>query len=110
MAFRREALDAGAIRLHRAGSGPELLLLHCLGVEHRLWDIAAAGLADDLTLLSYGFPGHGETPLSAKADGIEHLPAPLGRRLSHVGIVRPPIPGIALGGLVAAHLAARQPR
>ncbi len=109
MAFRREALDAGAIRLHRAGSGPELLLLHCLGVDHRLGDIAAAGLADDLTLLSYDFPGHGETPLSAKPYGIEHLSAQLGGVLSHVGIERAHIAGISLGGLVAQHFAATQP-
>jgi pimeloyl-ACP methyl ester carboxylesterase len=51
-------LDAVSIRVHRKGSGPTLVLLHCLGVDHGLWDIAAAGLEDSFTLLSYDFPGH----------------------------------------------------
>ena len=51
-------LDAASIRVHRKGSGPTLVLLHCLGVDHGLWDIAAAGLEDGFTLLSYDLPGH----------------------------------------------------
>ena len=56
-------LDADAIKLHRNGSGPNLLLLHCLGVDRHLWDIAARGLDRHFTLLTYDLPGHGETAL-----------------------------------------------
>src|SRR6202047_265484 len=109
MAVRGEALDAGAIRLHRAGSGPELVMLHCLGVDHRLWDIAAAGLAHDFTVSSYDFPGHGEAPLPAGRYGIEHLSAELDAVMARAGIERAHIAGISLGGLVAQHFAAAQP-
>ena len=37
-------LDVNSVKVHRKGSGPTLVLLHCLGVDHGLWDIAAAGL------------------------------------------------------------------
>ena len=67
------SLDAASIRVHRKGSGPTLVLLHCLGVDHGLWDIAAAGLEDGFTLLSYDFPGHGETRVPDRGYSIEDL-------------------------------------
>jgi 3-oxoadipate enol-lactonase len=109
MAVRGEALDAGAIRPHRAGTGPELVLLHCLGVDHRLWDFAAAGLAENFTLWSYDLPGHGETPLPPRPYGIKELSAELGAVLTREHIERAHIAGISLGGLVAQHFAATQP-
>jgi len=59
-----EGLAPTDIQVSRKGSGPPLVLLHCLGVEHRLWDFAAAGLERDFTLISYDFPGHGGTPVA----------------------------------------------
>lgn len=47
--------------LHRTGSGRPLMLLHCLGVDHKFWDFAAP-LAGKFALLRYDLPGHG-TPL-----------------------------------------------
>ena len=102
-------LDPAAITLHRRGSGPALVLLHCLGVDHHLWDIAAAGLEGQLTLLSYDFPGHHETPLPRGSYGIEDLSAQLGAVLTRAGIDRAHIAGISLGGLVAQHFAATAP-
>ncbi len=102
-------LDANTIRLHRTGSGPALVMLHCLGVDHRLWDIAGAGLEQNYTLLSYDFPGHGDTPLPQRAYGIEHLSLQLGAVLARAGIERAHLAGISLGGLVAQHFAATQP-
>src|SRR3954453_11705768 len=70
------------------GSGPALVLLHCLGVDHRLWDIAAAGLERDFTLLTYDFPGHGATPVPAQGYGVAQLSAQLARLLEREGIGR----------------------
>ena len=103
------ALDPGAIRLHRRGAGPALVLLHCLGVDHRLWDIAAAGLDRNLTLLSYDFPGHHETPLPPGPYGIAQLSAQLGAVVARAGVARAHVAGITLGGLVAQHFAATSP-
>ena len=102
-------LDPAAITLHRRGSGSALVLLHCLGVDHHLWDIAASGLDGQLTLLSYDFPGHHETPLPRGGYGIEDLSAQLGAVLTRAGIDRAHIAGISLGGLVAQHFAATAP-
>ena len=62
------ALDASAITVHRQGNGPPLVLLHCLGVDHRFWDFAAP-LAADVTLLRYDLPGHGASAVHVGALG-----------------------------------------
>lgn len=103
------ALDPAAITLHRRGGGPALVLLHCLGVDHHLWDIAAAGLEQQFTLLSYDFPGHHETALPRAGYGIEELSAQLGAVLTRAGVGRAHVAGISLGGLVAQHFAATSP-
>jgi 3-oxoadipate enol-lactonase len=103
------ALDPNAITLHRSGAGPNLLLLHCLGVDRHLWDIAAHGLDAHYTLLTYDFPGHGETPLPAGPYGIEHLSLQLSAMLEREGVTRTHVAGISLGGLVAQHFAAHHP-
>jgi 3-oxoadipate enol-lactonase len=99
-------LDSALIRVHRKGTGPAVVLLHCLGVDHRLWEIAAAGLEDSFTLISYDFPGHGETPVPPRGYTIEDLSQQLGALLAREGITRAHIAGISLGGLVAQHFAA----
>jgi 3-oxoadipate enol-lactonase len=103
---RGTALATDGIRVHRKGSGPALVLLHCLGVDHRLWDIAAAGLEDRFTLVSYDFPGHGATPVPAGSYAIADLSQQLAHVLAAEGITRAHVAGISLGGLVAQHLAA----
>ena len=98
-----------SIAIHRKGSGPPLVLLHCLGVDHRLWDIAAAGLERDFTLIGYDFPGHGESPLPGSGYGIAELSAALAAVFAREGIGRAHLGGISLGGLVAQHFAATHP-
>jgi 3-oxoadipate enol-lactonase len=101
-------LDPGAIRLHRQGSGPALVLLHCLGVTHRLWE-PLDPLAERFTLVSYDFPGHGETPLPAAPYGVEELADQLAAVLRREGIARAHVCGLSLGGLVAQCFAATYP-
>jgi 3-oxoadipate enol-lactonase len=103
-----QPLDPGTIRLHRSGRGTPLVMLHCLGMTHHLWD-CLGGLADRHTLISYDLPGHGETALPAAPYGIEELSAQLAGVLRREGIARAHIMGISLGGLVAQCFAATEP-
>ena len=103
------ALDAHTITLHRTGSGPPLVLLHCLGVDHLLWPIALAGMERERTLLAYDFPGHGASAVPAAPYGIADLSAQLAAILDRAGIARAAVAGISLGGLVAQHFAASFP-
>jgi len=105
---RTAPLDPAGIRVHRAGSGPALVMLHCLGMTHRLWD-CLEGLADQYTLLRYDFPGHGETPVPARPYGIEELSAQLAAVMRREGVAKAHIMGLSLGGLVAQCFAATEP-
>jgi 3-oxoadipate enol-lactonase len=101
-------LDASMIRLHHAGHGPPLVLLHCLGVDRHFWDFCA-DLARDFTLLRYDFPGHGETEVPAARYRIEDLAAQLAAVLETHTSGRAHVAGISLGGLVAQAFAASRP-
>ncbi len=101
-------LDPTAIRLHRRGTGPALVLLHCLGVTHELWD-PLAPLAARFTLLSYDFPGHGDAAPAPGAYTVEDLADQLAARLRAEASAAAHVCGLALGGLVAQAFAARHP-
>jgi len=97
------------VHLHTMGAGPSLVLLHCLGVDHHFWDFAEP-LAAKYTLHSYDFPGHGETSVPNDSYTIADLSDQLGVLLKREGIARAHLAGISLGGLVAQHFAATEPR
>jgi 3-oxoadipate enol-lactonase len=101
-------LDTKSITLHRHGSGPPLILLHCLGVDLHFWDFAG-DLSRDFTLNSYDLPGHGTSAVPQSGYRIEDLSDQLAELLRRNGIARAHIAGISLGGLIAQCLAATRP-
>jgi len=101
-------LDASTIKLHQAGHGLPLVLLHCLGVDRHFWNFCA-DLARDFTLLRYDLPGHGETAVPAAPYGVEDLAAQLADIFAAHQIGRAHVAGISLGGLIAQAFAASHP-
>ena len=102
-------LPIDSVRIHSAGSGPALVLLHPLGVDHQMWDFAVARLKARFTVLTYDLPGHGGTPVPAGPYRIEDLSAQLGALLAKAGVQQAHVAGMSLGGLVAQHFAASRP-
>jgi 3-oxoadipate enol-lactonase len=100
--------DAPPIAVHRTGSGPPVVLLHCLGVDHRFWDFAD-GLADEFALLRYDLPGHGATPVPAAPYDIGDLSKQLAGLFRRHDLAHAHVVGISLGGLIAQHFAATWP-
>ena len=100
-------LDADA-KLHEEGSGEPLVLLHCLGVDHRFWDFARP-LASWFRLIRYDLPGHGSSPVPPGSYGIADLAEQLREILDRNGIARAHVAGISLGGLIAQQFAAAHP-
>lgn len=103
-------LGTEGIRVHRTGKGAAVVLLHCLGVDHHLWDAPVAQLADRFTLIRYDFPGHGESSVPDGSYRVEDLSRQLGALLTREGIEQVHVVGISLGGLVAQHFAANAPQ
>jgi pimeloyl-ACP methyl ester carboxylesterase len=99
------SLDATGIALHRAGTGAPLVLLHCLGVDHRFWNFAFP-LESRFTLLRYDLPGHGATRVPERPYSIQDLAEQLAALLHANRSRRASIAGISLGGLVAQSFAA----
>ena len=97
------------IKLHRRGRGPALVLLHCLGVDHHIWDETTRALSNSNEVIRYDFPGHGDSPVPASSYTIEDLSAQLRNALDDAGIGKVSLAGISLGGLVAQHFAAMNP-
>lgn len=101
-------LDPTSIHPHRTGSGHVVVLLHGIGTTRRMWDGLAA-LADRFELLSYDFPGLGETVPPDSSYEIEDLSEQLAAVLIRSGITRAHLVGSSLGGMVAQHFAATWP-
>jgi len=107
---RSTPLPHSEIRLHSTGDGPPVVLLHCLGVDRRVWNRSVERLKNAFTLYTYDFPGHGGTPLPGGSYAIEDLSHQLDGIMGHAGIERAHVVGISMGGIVAQHFAATYPR
>jgi pimeloyl-ACP methyl ester carboxylesterase len=93
------------IAYDRVGDGPPLVLLHPLGADRRVWGpvIAALGPKYDVTALD--LPGFGQSPpLTGVTPTPRALAAAVAEMLGGVGIERPHVAGISLGGWVALEL------
>lgn len=97
------------IRFRRSGQGPAIVLLHCLGVDHHIWDETTHALSDSHEVIRYDFPGHGGSEVPNAPYTIEHLSAQLLRALDAANLHNVSVAGISLGGLVAQHFAALHP-
>lgn len=101
-------MSLAAPKVHRRGSGPAVVLLHCLGVDHRFWDGTVAAL-HDFTTLTYDLPGHGESAVPAPY-AIADMSAQLAEVLRAEKIDHAHVAGASLGGLAAQHFAATYPQ
>lgn len=97
------------IKLHRAGRGAPVVLMHCLGVDRHLWRPTIDALGDRYEFITYDFPGHGETPVPDAAYTIADLSDQLAAALRSLGIGKAHIAGVSLGGVVAQDFAVRYP-
>lgn len=107
------SLDVGGCLLRfadRDGGGRGVMLLHGAGVDHAMFDAQYRALADagfhpvTVDLRGHGLSRPTATPLTADllADDIEAL-------VGHLGLDRPVLVGLSLGGNLAQHLVHRAP-
>jgi 3-oxoadipate enol-lactonase len=108
MEWNPQPLDATDVTMHRRGRGAPLVLLHCLGMDWRFWDVLEP-LTDRYELIAYSFPGHGDTPLPHGQYGAPELTAQLHTLAKREGLSRFHLAGISMGGSVAQHFAGTHP-
>lgn len=94
----------------RVGAGPDLVLLHSVGLSTREgWRDQIALLAQHCTVLSYDFRGLGQSGRGSEPLGVETFVRDLEELLSQFGIRRTVLMGVSLGGFVAQEFALRHP-
>jgi 2-hydroxy-6-oxonona-2,4-dienedioate hydrolase len=96
-------------RVLRAGSGPDLVLLHGTGGHLEAYARDIAGLAADFRVTAYDMVGHGWSDLPDRPYTIDVLTEHLIGLLDVLGIDSAYLSGESLGGWVAAWAAAHHP-
>ena len=92
------------------GAGPDLTLLHSVGLSTREgWRYQRDVLAERFRVLAYDFRGLGESSRGAGPVGVDRFVRDLGLLLSSLHISRTALMGVSLGGFVAQKFAARNP-
>jgi pimeloyl-ACP methyl ester carboxylesterase len=85
----------------------DLVLLHTLGSDHRMWDPVLPLLAGQRRVLAVDMPGFGAEPALDAGEPVTpgRLAAAVAERLAAEGIERPHVAGNSLGGWVALEMA-----
>ncbi|WP_043663106.1 alpha/beta fold hydrolase [Streptomyces xylophagus] len=96
-------------RVLRAGSGPELILLHGTGGHLEAYARDIAGLATDFRVTAYDMVGHGWSDLPDRPYTIDVLSDHLLGLMDALGIDSAHLSGESLGGWVTAWTAAYHP-
>lgn len=96
-------------RVLRAGSGPDLVLLHGTGGHLEAYARDIAGLAADFRVTAYDMVGHGWSDLPDQPYTIDVLSAHLLGLMDELGVDSAHLSGESLGGWVTAWTAAYHP-
>jgi 2-hydroxy-6-oxonona-2,4-dienedioate hydrolase len=109
--FELRHVDVGGVRTRvlRAGSGPDLVLLHGTGGHLEAYARDIAGLAASFRVTAYDMVGHGWSDLPDRPYTIDVLSDHLVGLLDALGIESAHLSGESLGGWVAAWTAAFHP-
>jgi 3-oxoadipate enol-lactonase len=88
---------------------PWLVFSNSLATDHTMWDDEAAHLARRFRLLRFDTRGHGRSGASPAPYALGELAADLTSLMDQVGVTRPIVIGLSLGGMMAMDLALSRP-
>ncbi|MDQ1041571.1 3-oxoadipate enol-lactonase [Streptomyces sp. V3I8] len=100
------AYNGGSIHYESVGSGTPVVLIHGFTFDHRMWRHQVRSLREDFRVVTYDCRGFGRssTPVGPYShhDDLRHL-------LRHLGIARPHVVGLSMGGRIALNHALARP-
>jgi 3-oxoadipate enol-lactonase len=104
-------LDGVTLRYELSGKGDRtLVLVHEMGGSLESWDDVAPNLAESRRVLRYDTRGAGMSQKVRGELGIDTMADDIAALLDHLGIAgKVALAGIAVGGAIALHFAARYP-
>jgi (E)-2-((N-methylformamido)methylene)succinate hydrolase len=88
-----------------AGAGPDVVLLHGVGLDRTLWDRCLPGLVADHRVTTVDLRGHGTSGPASRGTSLGDLAHDVLEVIDAVGATHVHVVGFSLGALVAAHLA-----
>lgn len=89
------------------GDGPPLVLLHFLGANRHVWRPVLPRLAESRQVISVDLPGFGDSRALVGSPTVPRLAQAVAGLFEELGLVRPAIAGISLGGGIAVELSAQ---
>jgi 3-oxoadipate enol-lactonase len=96
-------------RLDGPAEAPPLVLCNSLGADLHMWDPLVPVLAERHRLLRHDARGHGGSPATPGPYSVELLARDVRALVEALGLGRPHLCGLSLGGMVALWLAADAP-
>jgi pimeloyl-ACP methyl ester carboxylesterase len=100
------------LRVVERGSGPKLVMLHSLFMDHSTWGPLAQELSREYCVITPDLPGYGESEKPAPsrfADSIDAFTSAIADLYAALSLGRATVLGHGLGGSIALTLAARHP-
>jgi pimeloyl-ACP methyl ester carboxylesterase len=107
LAIRYANLGGVQVRYIKAGTGPNLVLLHTLRTQLDIFAPVIPALAQHFTVYAYDYPGHGWSDIPKAAYAPEDFCAWTAALLEVLDIKDATVAGISIGGTIALVLAAR---
>ena len=96
-------------RLHGRDTDPVVVLSHCLGLDHGMWDTLAAQLAPHARVLRYDTRGHGASEATPGDYPVEQLAHDVLALADALGVQTFAFCGLSLGGMIGQWLGAHAP-
>ena len=89
--------------------GPAVLLIHGVGLSHRIWALVVPQLAEGRRVIALDMLGHGSSPRPRAGATIEDYSSQAFGLLDHLGIASCAVVGFSMGALVAQQMALDHP-
>lgn len=104
------SVDGGNLFYDRHGSGPPVVLIHGGWQDSTAWRGQVEHFADQYDVITYDIRGHGQSgPTDTDHYSVELFVDDLETLLVELGVERPILAGISVGGLVVRSFLARHP-
>lgn len=99
------------VLLHRVvtGNGPDVVLIHALGLSHAIWTEHAERLERDFRVTRVDVRGHGASEKPAGPYRIEDMAEDVRAVMDEEGVERAILAGVSLGGMISLALALAHP-
>lgn len=100
-------MSATLLHAEVSGAGPDLVLLHPVGLDHTFWTALVDEASRSHRVVALDLRGHGRSPPAAKGTSLDDYADDVHRAVLHYCRGLPAFVGLSFGGMLAQHYALR---